>query len=375
MRFTRNRSGRWKAQFVRSYALGLGLLVAASGAGCAKIVEPKPPEILLPKPAADLAVRQLSDSVVLTFSNPTQNTNGSPATTLKTVEVFRLTEDAQTAGSARPLSEEQFLKQAVSVLSLPSSAFSGYLRGTAFVIRDKFQSPPAAIYSHTFRYAVRFMNNKKRTAGLSNQMRIAPIPIPGPPEGIVAKVSQDAVTLNWIAPVENMDASKPPRIVGYNIYRSEEPDSLPPAPMNHDPVQKPEFEDRSFQFDKTYYYAVSTIGSVQNPHAESIPSKPRQVVTLDVFPPAPPGDLSAILEGGNVLLLWTPSPSADVAGYRLYRQEKGTAARQLVQKELIKGLSIRDTAAEPGKSYEYSIQAVDTHGNESTVVQTEVEIR
>jgi hypothetical protein len=145
--------------------------------------------------------------------------------------------------------------------------------------------------------------------------------------------------------------------------------------MNHDPVQKPEFEDRSFRFDKTYYYAVSTIGSVQNPYAESIPSKPCQVVALYVFPPAPPGDFSAIFEGGNVLLLWAPSPSADVAGYRVYRQEKGTTIRQLLQKELIKAVSMRDATAEPGKNYEYSIQAVDTHGLESTVVRTEVEIR
>jgi fibronectin type 3 domain-containing protein len=76
-----------------------------------------------------------------------------------------------------------------------------------------------------------------------------------------------------------------------------------------------------------------------------------------------------------VILLWAPSPSSDVSGYRLYRQEKGKTDRQPVQQELIRALSFRDSRVDPGKEYEYAIQAVDTHGNESPAVKTEIEQR
>jgi hypothetical protein len=368
--FSADRRFQWSATAL------LTAVALLSAAGCAKIAEPQPPEIRVPKAAVDLAVRQLSDSVVLTVSEPEQNTDGSPATTFRNVEVFRLIGNANTGGSSQPLPEEQFLKRAAQILSIPSSRFSNYLQNKTFVIQDRPQFPPGiTIYAYTFWYAVRFTNNKNQTAGLSNQMSITPIPIPGPPEGISADVTENSIKLKWMAPAENTDGSKPPRIAGYNVYKSEGSEKLSPAPINRDPVQRPEFEDRNFQFDKTYQYAVSTVGSIQNPYAESLPSKTVQVAARDIFSPAPPRDFNAIFESSSVILLWLPSSSADVAGYRLYRQEKGAAAPQLLQSTLISGLSFRDTDVVPGKTYEYSIRAVDTHGNASSAVQTEVEAR
>lgn len=41
--------------------------------GCAKIADPQPPDIRIPKPASDLSVQQLSDYVILSVSKPIQN--------------------------------------------------------------------------------------------------------------------------------------------------------------------------------------------------------------------------------------------------------------------------------------------------------------
>ena len=43
---------------------------AAFSAGCAKVGEPQPPEIRIPKPAADLTAHQVSDAIVLKFTKP-----------------------------------------------------------------------------------------------------------------------------------------------------------------------------------------------------------------------------------------------------------------------------------------------------------------
>ncbi len=348
------------------------LLAAFSCVRCAKIADPHPPELRIPKAAVDLAARQMSDLIELTVSKPTLNTNGSEATTLKRVDFLRLTEEP-IGRDAEKFPEEQFLKTAIRILSIPSTHFSEYLDGKVFTIQDKPFPGDSGFYSHTFRYTVLFINNKNQSAGLSNQAFVAPVPIPPAPTGLLAEVSQSSIRLRWAAPSENMDGSKPPRIAGYNIYRAEGSGKIAPTPVNRDPVQTPEFEDLNFRFDTTYRYAVSTVGSLKNPKAESLPSKAVEVVSRDVFPPLPPKDFNAILEGGTVFLMWAPSDSTDVAGYRLYRLEKGTAVRRLVTPELIQNLSFQDPQIDASTEYQYEIRAVDTHGNESQAVTAEVE--
>ena len=156
------------------------------------------------------------------------------------------------------------------------------------------------------------------------------------PEGLSAELTETAVKLSWTVPAANTDGSKTARIAGYNLYRSASPDGVPDQPVNSVPLQEPGFEDRSFSFDKTYYYSVSTVGNLENPHARSLPSDFLKVQTRDTFPPAPPEEFSAILDGETVLLLWVPSPSRDVAGYVIHRQEKGTQSQIRLNPEFIR---------------------------------------
>jgi hypothetical protein len=343
-------------------------------AGCAKIADVRPPLVRIPKPATDLAARQVSDFVMLSVSMPAQNTDGSPVSTLRKANIYRFSQDKRPA-AGRPLSDTEFLKQAVLIESIPSTSFAGYLNNGAFRIQDRLQLPSGdSIDSHEFEYAALFVNNKNQAAGLSNRVRIELIPIPPPPDSLSATVTEHSIQLKWDAPIQNMDGSEPARIAGYEIFRSEARDSFPTTPVNATPLEKAEFEDRNFEFDKTYYYEVRTIGSFQNPRAESLPSKAFEVAARDTFAPSPPGDFKALLEGGTVILLWTPSRSNDVAGYRIYRQETGTKTRRLVQNDLVSSWSFRDHQVTPGKSYEYGVTAVDFHGNESETALATVEI-
>ena len=306
---------------------------------------------------------------MLTVSIPSNNTDGSSPTNLQTVEVLRLREE----GGKRPasLSEEEFLNQAVRILSITANQFRDFLHGNTLVIRDPLSLPrKSAIYAGSFCYAVRFINNKNQTAGLSNQALIAPVPIPSAPSGLSAEVFEDLIRLSWKPPTENMDGSRPARIAGYNVYRSETPKGFPFAPINPLLLQKPEFEDHDFQFDRSYYYGISVLGSIENPYAESLPSAAFLVIPRDVFPPDPPQNLNAVVEDNIVILLWAPSSAMDVAGYRIYRKDLQSGEKQLLSKELVTTLSFRDSGGQTGKRYEYSVTAVDTHGNESPSAQT-----
>ena len=63
-------------------------------------------------------------------------------------------------------------------------------------------------------------------------------------------------------------------------------------------------------------------------------------------------------------LLWAPVTDADLAGYNVYRRENEARAAK-INGDLVKTPAFRDTAVTPGKSYAYSVSAVDERGNES----------
>lgn len=344
-------------------------------AGCAKIAEPLPPLVRVPRPASDLAAFQSADTIVLTFSEPVVNTDGSPATTLHNVQILRLNEDEGESKNRRSLPEKSFRQRAELILTIESPDFPSYLQNGIFIVRDSLADSVASeFYPSAFRYAVLFVNKKRQTAGLSNQVRIAPVSLPSHPHVFSAEVTENSIQLKWEAPTENTDGTKPAQIAGYNIYRSLQEGEMPAEPINKVPVQGLGYGDSHFLFDKTYYYAISTVGSLKDPYAESLRSKAYPVITRDIFPPSPPENFNAVLEGSDIILLWAPSSSEDVAGYRLFRRDKEATDRHLLQSELITALSFRDDTALSGKSYEYTIHAVDKHGNESQTVQLEMGI-
>lgn len=364
-----------KGHRTETMGIGLALLIyLALTTGCAKIGEPHPPEVRIPKPAADLAAHQLADTILLKVTKPTENTDGSTVTTLASVDVYRLSGDRSAVLAAAALPDAEYAARAERILSIPSSRLADYVRGDSIYIQDKLDGEDRSlIYSQTRQYAVLFVNKKNQAAGFSNKVTFAPVVIPPAPSGLSAVLEEDCIRLKWNAPLENMDGSKPPRIAGYKIFKAEGSAEFPPEPIHADLVQGTVFEDRSFEFDKTYRYAIRTVGSAQNPYAESLPSEILSVETRDTFPPSPPENFHAIRQEGSIILLWAPSSSPDVAGYRIYRQDKTSAARVLLQKELITVFNHRD--AQPEGHGSYAIQAIDTHGNESALVEAEVEAR
>ena len=350
---------------------GILLLCLFSLAGCAKIADPEPPRLLIPKPAADLAARQFGSRVLLTVSLPVENTNGSREIILGEVEVFRVARDP---GESATLPEEAFLAHADRIFAVEVEDLGDFVENGVLTFPDAAAADPAAGFSRGYLYAVRFINRKNQTAGLSNQTFIVPIAIPPPPDGLSATPSRDGVRLNWKRPERNADGSAPPRVAGYNVFRSDNPKTFPAVPINAAPLADPEYEDRAVGVDQNYYYTVSVVASRASPYAESLPSASVAVSTADVFAPEEPKNVDFVVDAGVVTLFWEPPDDSDVAGYRVYRRQEGSADRILLQ-PLVKTLSFRDESTSPGNKYEYGIGAVDTHGNEGKAVVIIVEVQ
>ena len=131
--------------------------------------------------------------------------------------------------------------------------------------------------------------------------------------------------------------------------------------------------DHSFEWEETYSYRATVVTLIQEEGKTAIQfegddTAPVKVFAHDVFPPAVPSGLQAVFSGVGqqpfIDLIWAPDTDADLAGYNVFRRE-GSAQAVNINSELVKTPAFRDMNVASGKTYIYSVSAVDVRGNES----------
>jgi hypothetical protein len=234
---------------------------------------------------------------------------------------------------------------------------------------------PAAAFSDPtgeITYAVEVLNEDRRSAGLSNQVRVPAAPTLPHPADFKATVTADGIVLKWEAVPE--PPSAPELQYRYRVYRREEGGTVDTLvgelPLN----APPELIDRNFEWEKTYEYranVVTAITQADKPEieVEGDDTPPLKVFAHDVFPPMVPTGLQAVYSGEGqqpfIDLIWAPDTDADLAGYNVYRREENGEPVK-INSELVKTPAYRDSNVQSGKKYFYSVSAVDVRGNEST---------
>jgi hypothetical protein len=240
-------------------------------------------------------------------------------------------------------------------------------------------------------YAVEALNLHARSAGLSNQVQVALAPTLPPPANFRAEVTARGVALSWDCQPEQAE----PRGARY-VYRIYQKSTDTNAELKVADVTCPDhhFEDQTIEWQKAYDYRLAIVtvielepkvhpcpapqnGEAQTTapiecldvaSAEGDDSPPQKVFTEDIYPPAVPTGLQAVYSGPGqapfIDLLWAPVTDADLAGYNVYRRESGGQPAKITS-DLEKTPAFRDTAVTPGKTYLYSVAAVDERGNES----------
>lgn len=386
--------------------MGLCLLLA----GCAQTGAPLPPSLELPKPPSDLRALRKGNSVTLTWSEPTLTTDRQSVRYLGPTRICRSVEtDMTTCGTP------------VQTVPPPPAASNPAPKTSQKPAR---KLAPFETYTDTLpanlqsddpnsevTYAVEVMNRNARGAGVSNRVHVpAIVTIPAPAD-LTAELTGDGVVLKWTS------AGEPPAKPGvqyrYRIYRRNEntarSDQTPKAPGKLDTTEDkdrnkdhgigvPKSKDRnnegiaaevpigpagpthlldSIEWERTYQYRITAVTILSRPgsevQVEGDDSPNVRVVAHDIFPPSTPYGLGAVYSGEGqkpfIDLIWAPVTSADLAGYNIYRTESGHAqgdqAAVKLNSELVNAPAYRDTAVAPGKTYAYSISAVDVRGNES----------
>jgi hypothetical protein len=355
-------------------AFALCVLGCALAAGCAAPGEPTPRHPVVPSPVTNLAAQQSGNSLVLRFTLPTRSTDREALPERPAIEIYRV---KLPPGAAPAKSSPWRL-----AYTIPSEQADRYLQGDHIEFHDPLTpddlSGPAG---SSLGYKVRTREVKARSSADSNAVVVRAYPPPDPPQDVKAAVMEKAIEITWTAPADAQNA-QPPH--SYRVYREEvESPASDQANAANVAVESPfallgettdaRFEDRNFEFGRTYVYSVRSVARHDGAVVESDqpPSSMATIAARDVFPPAAPSGLEAALIPATgqtpayVELSWAISTEPDLAGYYVYRSEDETSPGERVSTEILPSPAFRDMSVQSGKRYFYRVIALDRSGNES----------
>jgi hypothetical protein len=347
---------------MRRYTLLLALGALLMLTACATIGPPLPPSLELPKPPSDLRATRKGDRVILSWTAPSVTTDRQMVRSLGPTRICR--------GSATQLTQCGVPVGEAAAQPRPSTS-KQKVTGTYT------DSLPAQLQSDNpsgfMTYAIEVLNAGGRSAGLSNQARVPLVRTLAPPQDFAARVTGQGVVLSWTSDLPTAN-STPVRYL-YRVYRRLEGSQVPmlagEIPAGSEPSLS--LTDSAIEWEKTYEYRAETVTVIAQENkpevqVEGDDTPEIKVFADDVFPPAVPSGLQAVSSGPGqktfIDLVWAPVSDVDLDGYNVYRHEEGSAPVK-VNAEVLKAPAYRDASVAAGKSYVYSVSAVDVRGNES----------
>jgi hypothetical protein len=345
-------------------------------AGCGVPGEPVPPLPPIPTAIKDLTAKQLGDGVLLAFTPPNKSTRGERLTQTPTMEVYR--------GRLRPDGAPD-MRSLMQVDTVPGSLLCGYVKQGRVEFVDAVSPEEIRANPGEFVvYSVRTRVSERKISADSNLVPVGLYPVPERIGKIAVDETEKSLRLIWSAPTQTSGGGSFPAILEYHVYRGElDPASAANAEKDiHAAVWKlpllqiaapkeAEYQDTGFDYGKTYVYVVRSVVKQEGVTLESGDSAAAIVTPKDIFPPEAPRDLvAAVLRGANagasvVDLSWSLNVETDLAGYRIYRSESEGSRGAALTPELLPTPAYRDTTAQGGRKYWYTVTAVDRAGNES----------
>jgi len=184
---------------------------------------PLPPLRIKPQSTKDLRAAQVGSKVLLSWSVPTQNTDGTPLGEPKEVQVYRLSTHTRDLTSPPTLTTRSFEKKGKKVLSIDSKNKEKYSFQGRYIYSEDVTLPSSqAPYYPLFYYAVRTVDNRGKTSDFSNIVSLLPQRVVEAPGNFSATIKEDSIVFRWAHPERNLDETTGPPLLGYNIYRRRE---------------------------------------------------------------------------------------------------------------------------------------------------------
>lgn len=334
--------------------------------GCASIGPPLPPSLELPKRPSDLRAARKGDKVTLTWTIPTRTMDRQSVRYLGKTRICR-TVEATLVNCGEPVGEVA-----------PAPDFAGKKdAGGQKLVGSYVDTVPLALRGGSFgsaTYAVEVLNRDGRGAGLSNQVHVPVEEALAAPADFSARVTAQGVELTWTGELLSLPFPNPVRR-SYRVYRRAEGSQQEVLVGEREAGMERNLSltDQNFEWEKTYYYRADTLTAIAEAGKPEIridggDTSEVRIFADDVFPPAVPSGLQAVFSGPGqeafIDLIWAPVTDADLDGYNIYRHEEG-GAPVMLNPGPVKVPAFRDMQVVAGKTYFYSVSAVDLRRNES----------
>jgi hypothetical protein len=337
--------------------------------GCASIGPPLPPSLELPRPPSDLRATRKGDKVTLTWTVPPRTTDRQNVRYLGNTRICRSL-DATPVTCDSPIGE---VRAEVPPPTDFASAKAGKKPTATYtdILPPELRLRPALGVAT---YAVEVQNRDARSAGLSNQVHVPLAEALPPPTDFNAQLTAQGVVLTWPGALLSAPIPNPIRRT-YRVYRRAEgsPQKILVGEREAGAENHQSLTDLSFDWEKTYYYHADTLTVISQSGKPEISidgddTPEVKIFAHDIFPPAVPSGVQAVFSGPGqqpfIDLIWAPVTDADLDGYNVYRHEEG-AAPVKVNSEPVKTPAFRDTQVSSGRTYYYSVSAIDVRKNES----------
>jgi hypothetical protein len=321
-----------------------------------------PPSTEIPKFVGDLKAVRKGEAVVLTWTAPTETSDG---------ELIRKPGKmlAQRALRSGPGSDLKF--ETISELRLDPTLKEG--RSEQATAKDSLTEPLRSGNADFAVYSVLAQGHNGKSYGLPNRVSVPLVPTLPAPQQVTAKPVPDGIELNWS---ESASTEKGPHLQTQYAYKV-----MRRLQGAHDDVlvkqlaadkQIGTFIDTGIDWEKTYQYWIIPVTQWQDGNrkgeVEGDDSARVEVLAHDSFPPAVPSGLQAVYSSAPpnsfIDITWTANTENDLAGYNVYRHV-GSEAPVKINSELVKTPRFPDPGIQPGMKYFYAVSALDLRGNES----------
>ena len=290
--------------------------------GCGYIADTLPPSLNLPTKITDLTALERGSKIVIQFTVPQKSTEGL---VLKEPPELDL-RIGLTLADARRLPDVPTGKLTV-----------------------RYETTAAEWYGKDIVIGVKALNARGRDAGWSNPVTLSVIPELPKPADLKLDDVPGGVQLTWQSPSKV-----------FRVYRREAGQSNW-IPLTT--VSATTFTDITTEYGKAYRYYVQALADTGSSPAESDLSDEKEITPKDIFPPAVPTGLVAVVSTKSIELVWDRNTETDLAGYRVYRAV-ATGPFELIS-DTRDAPSFSDSKIESGKAYRYAVSAVDKLNNES----------
>ena len=338
------------------------LLVAEFGIwciGCGVPGAPLPPSAEIPKFVGDLKAQRKGATVTLTWTTPTETSDG---------ELIRkpgkmLVQRALSSGR----SDLQF--QTISELPLQPTLNEG--RGEQATAKDILTDALRSGGAELAVYSILAQGRNGKSFGLPNRVSVPLLRSLPPPKNVSAHLVPLGVMLKWETDLPQA-AGSPAEKQQFKVMRRVQGSNEAVVVKQIDASAYGDLVDNAVEWEKTYQYWITPITLWQTEKRKGViegdDSAMVEILAHDSFPPAAPAGLQAVFsampQNSFIDLTWSANTEPDLAGYNVYRHS-GNGPPAKVNSELVKTPRFADPNIQPGMKYFYSVSAVDLRGNES----------